>query len=675
MGKMPLFRNCKLDELFDLAHNADQLHTNKGDTIVQTGKPGAGLGLLLRGEASLMLENAASGTRTRLEKLKPGSLFGEVGLLLGSGNPHSVVAEADCDSLLIDPGQFEKTMLENPEVSLSLARKISSRMVQATFLGSANVEQAPPPQVQKAPPEQPHQPRGAVKPSDVIPWDETANYNLTGEVVGMIPPKLIRKHRMLPLHVSDQVLTVGMVNPRSVEAKQELRRMLQTTDPEVVAISEDDYNSTVARLNLGGGKQPRARGGARAGQITYAVDVDKEAQKKKAIIGNEVIKLFDQIVLEALDLGASDIHIEPGSVGVKVRYRTEGSLVERKEVISPTYAGPIVGRIKVLAELNITERHKPQDGRIVAQFGNRDLNLRVTTMAVARGEKAVIRIIDPSDVMRPLRQIFIDPRLEDAVHEALAQPYGAGIVAGPTGSGKSSTLYSMINERRATRPDTSIVTVEDPVEFLLPDVTQVSVLPRFGFGFATALYGLMRQDPDVIMIGELRDAETASIMVEAALTGHLVLTSIHGNNVAAVIQRLQHLGTDPILLSQALAIIIVQRLSKRLCPNCVQEGTISSALMNNLVARGIVSSATSRLPRPVGCDGCGKTGYLGRVAVQEVLHVDDQIRKSIAGGVAPEELLRVAKKQKRFISFAQSAAYHMARRTISPSDALLLVTD
>ena len=164
-------------------------------------------------------------------------------------------------------------------------------------------------------------------------------------------------------------------------------------------------------------------------------------------------------------------------------------------------------------------------------------------------------------------------------------------------------------------------------------------------------------------------------MVEAALTGHLVLTSIHGNNVAAVIQRLQHLGTDPILLSQALAVIVVQRLSKRLCPNCVQEGAISSALMKNLVQRGIVQGATSRLPRPVGCDGCNSTGYLGRIAVQEVLHVDDRIRKALSSGVAPAELLATAQEQKRFISFAQSAAYHMARRTISPSDALLIVTD
>ena len=672
MGKMPLFRKCKLDELFDLAHNAHQQHTSRGEFIVQAGRTGSGLGLLLRGAASLMLVDAASGSQTRVEKLKPGSLFGEVGLLLSGGNPHSVVAEAACDSLHIDARQFEQTMLKNPEVSLSLARKISSRLVQMSFLGG-EVQEAPANAPAEAAPRSTA--RGALRPTDVIPWDEVSNYSLTDEVLGMIPPKLIKKHRMLPLRLSGQVLTVGMVNPRSVDAKQELRRLLQTTDPEVVAIAESDFNSTVARLKLGSGKQGVARGGAARGQISYAVDTDKEAHKKKAIIGGEVIKLFDQILLEALDLGASDIHIEPGSVGVKVRYRTEGSLVERKEVMAPTYAGPLIGRIKVLAELNITERHKPQDGRIVAQLGPHDLNLRVTTMAVARGEKAVIRIIDPSDVMRPLRQIFIDPRLEEAVHESLAQPYGAVIVAGPTGSGKSSTLYSMLNERRATRPDTAIVTVEDPVEYLLPDVTQVSVLPRFGFGFATALYGLMRQDPDVIMIGELRDGETASIMVEAALTGHLVLTSIHGNNVGAVIQRLQHLGTDPILLSQALTLIVVQRLSKRLCPNCVQEGSISSMLMKSLVARGIVSKVTSRLPRPVGCEGCNQTGYLGRIAIQEVLHVDDQIRRVIASGASPEELLATAAEQQRFVSFAQSAAYNMARRTISPSDALLLVSD
>jgi type IV pilus assembly protein PilB len=685
IGQTPLFGGCEVNDLFALVETGEQSTYDAGATILPPGKPVVGLGILLRGKAELLLVDAASGGRTVVEKLVSGSFFGEVGMLLGSGNPLSVVAEEPCVTLVIAQDRMARIFRKNPEVCLALAKRVSARFVKLSMLGlqqaapagaAAPVPASPPP-VARA---------DAVREEDESPdrigWVDVGSYTITEELLHMIPAQIIAKHRLLPLELHGRKLTIGMVNPRSVEALQELRRVLHSVDPHVVAISADGFSQAYVRLKLDGAgpaKEKAAAEGKRGPQqLVYAVEQEKEADKAKLYIGHEVVGLLDRVIGEAVDRGASDIHIEPESAVVKVRYRVQGMLVERKEFIANSYAAPLIQRIKVLAELDTTERRLPQDGRIIAQLGRLELNLRVSTIPVARGEKAVIRIIDSADAMRPLHQIALNPTLEKSMRTALAEPFGAIVVAGPTGSGKSSTLYSMLNERRLARPDTSIVTVEDPVEYLLQGVTQVPVIPRVNFGFNLALKGLMRQDPDVIMIGELRDTDTTTIMVEAALTGHLVLTSIHGNHSTAVIQRLQHLGTNPVLLSQALSLIVVQRLAKRLCPNCAVEGEVAPALLENLIERRIVApgaAAGIKLPRPKGCDSCDQTGYLGRVAVQEIMSFDDAVRNTLASGASPEELVAKAKERKRFYSFAQAASYLMARRVLSPGDALLIVAD
>ncbi len=679
VNQTPLFRDLEVNSLFELVQKADQQKHETGATIVQSGQPVKGLGLLLRGKAGLMLVDAATGSKTRIEQLLPGAFFGEVGLLLGKGNPLAVIAEDDCDVLIIDRQAMDRVFRKSTEVPLALAKRLSSRFVKLSLLGLGSAKAAPEQSEPSVPKDNETPATGdsdAERDGQII-WVDIGEYNLTKDTISMIPAEIIRRHRVMPLALRKKKLIVGMVNPRSMQAQQEIRRVLHTVDPEIVAISSDDFDQTFVRMKLDavGAKKQRGAGG-RGVPITYAADKEKEADKSQLYIEGEVVQLLDSILTEAMDMGASDIHIEPENTGVKVRYRVSGSLIERQDFLSSGYATPLVARIKVLSELDITERRLPQDGRIMAQIGKQELNMRVSTMAVARGEKAVIRLIDSASAMRPLHQIFQSSDMEKAVRTALANLYGAIVMAGPTGSGKSSSLYSMLNERRLARPDNNIVTVEDPVEYLLDGITQVPVVPRVNFGFAEALHGMLRQDPDVIMIGELRDSNTTTIMVESALTGHLVLTSIHGNNAAAVIQRLQHLGTNPILLSQALSIVIVQRLVSRLCPNCVQEGDVAPALLDSLVARKIVTRAgTGKLPRPVGCDACDNTGYLGRVAVHEVLDLDDAIKATLAAGARPEELIDKAKERNRFFSFAQAGTFLMARRMIAPSDALLLVSE
>jgi type IV pilus assembly protein PilB len=684
LSRTPLLGSCQLDDLLELARQAEQQSQEAGRVVLQPGRSVAAVGLLLSGRAVLQLVDAASGAQARVDQILPGDLFGEVGLLLGSGNPLTVVAEEDCLSLMVPKPLMESVLKRNPDVSLALAKRIASRFVQVSLLGmrggaAAAVQPplAPVPTgpMRPAPQPEPASPAPRLAPGQ-IPWVEIAAFKLTPETLGLVPSSLVRKHRLLPLQLAGKKLTVGMVNPRSTEALQELRRVLHTVDPEVVAIAADDFDQTFVRLKLDTGSTKAQRQSlGRNVQVSYAAVEQREEAKAQLAIGNEVIGLFDRILIEALELGASDIHIEPDSTGVRVRFRVHGALVDRQEFIAPSFAAPLVARVKVLSELDITERRLPQDGRISAQVGRQEVNLRVSTLSVSRGEKVVVRLIDPGDVMRPLHQIFLHPDLEKMARAALAAPHGAIVVAGPTGSGKSSTLYSMINERKLGRPDTNIVTVEDPVEYMMPGVTQVPILPRVGLTFAHALRGLVRQDPDVIMIGELRDSETTTIMVEAALTGHLVLTSIHGNDATAVIQRLQHLGTDRVLLSQALSLIVVQRLAKQMCPACVQEAEVAPALLENLVARKIVGRAAgvTKLPRPVGCEACSRTGYVGRLAVQELLGLDDEVRAALAAGASPVELVERARERKRFVSFAQSAAHLIARRLLAPADALLIV--
>ncbi len=673
LAKTNLLSKCQHDHLVTLVRSSRQETFPAGELIQKNGATETSLGFLLQGRAALVQVDAATGTNTRVEKIRPGDFYGEIGFLMGSASPLAVAATKDCHVLVVEREDMAPLMGANPNLGVLMAKAIAGRFMRTCLLGarSSAVDLAPDPTPSSAPAPTPELKEGQ------IPWVDAGSYDITPELLEMLPAQLIRNHRMLPLRLRGRKLTVGMVSPRSPVALADLRRVLQTVDPEVVAISMDDYSNAFVRLKLDQGEQ-RGQGAAdaRSGALTYKVEQRKEEEKKgQLIIGDEVIALFDRILLDAVKYGASDIHIEPDATGVRVRYRVSGTLIERDEFLADSYAAPIIARIKVLSELDITEHRLPQDGRISAQVGRRELNLRVSTMAISRGEKAVIRIIDPEDVMRPLHQIFLDPAVGKQVSAVLGEPHGAIIVAGPTGSGKSSTLYSMLNNRHTGRPDNNLVTVEDPVEYLLPGVTQVSVNPRVGMDFSTVLRGLMRQDPDVIMIGELRDKDTAAIMVEAALTGHLVLTSTHGNDAMAVIQRLLHFGLDPVIFSQAISCLVVQRLAGRLCPGCVEEREVAPALVESLVARKVVKrEGATRLPTPVGCRNCNSTGYAGRVAVQEVLRMDDTLRGMLAEGAGQEALLREAVKRKKFTPFSRAAGYLITRRVLAPSDALLITS-
>lgn len=676
LAQTPLFRGCSGTMLAQLAPHLDQTQHAPREQVLTAGGAVPGLGIVHTGRVSVRFAGGAS-----VDEVGPGDCFGEAALLLGGQSPYGVVAEDETSVLWVRKDHFDQILAAVPAVSHAVAKRQSSRFVRA---GTLSGRPADGPTVSGAMRAVTGPVAGASAGTSPVEgrknelrFVEVGSFQITPQVVEMLPSRLIQQVRCFPLEIRGRTLVVGMVNPFAMEARQELRRYLHNVDPEVVAISADDWAQACIRHKLQSTERPKDPAAAAAMlRFAYQAEQKKADEKAQIIIGEEVINLLDRILSEAVERGASDVHIEPDVGSVRVRLRIQGMIHDRKDIVPPSFAVPLVARIKVLAELDITERRLPQDGRIVAHQNRRELNFRVSTIPTARGEKAVIRILDAADVMRPFNQIFVDAQVSELVHQVISGTFGAIFVAGATGSGKSTTLYSMVNQRKLLRPDNNIVTVEDPIEFPFPGLTQVPVNARAGLDYPTVLRSLLRQDPDVIVVGELRDAASAGLVLEASLTGHLVMATIHGGSVLTVLQRLEQFGATPMLLSQALNAIVVQRLARRLCPSCAREEEVAPVLMESLVARGLVPRGGSlRLPRAVGCELCDKTGFLGRVAVVEVLSLQsEELRVAMAGGVAFTDILQKATATNQFLSTLRAAKLLMARKILSPADALLAVS-
>ncbi len=348
-----------------------------------------------------------------------------------------------------------------------------------------------------------------------------------------------------------------------------------------------------------------------------------------------VIKLVDLIIRQAIDERASDIHIEPFENKITLRYRIDGRLYNIPPP-APHLHLPIVSRIKILAKLDIAEKRLPQDGAIMAKLENRSVDIRVSTIPTVWGEKVVMRILDKGAVPLDLASLGFDAKQIDALRKALTAPYGLFFVTGPTGSGKSTTLYAAVNE--TVDPTKNIITVEDPVEYKIDGINQVAIKPEIGLTFATALRSFLRQDPDVIMVGEIRDQETATICVRAALTGHFVLSTLHTNDAASAITRLIDIGVPHYLLTPSLVMIMGQRLARRLCQKCKEPYEPTKE------QHGGIELKSDLVYRASGCDACKGSGYKGRMVVAEVMPIDDGIRALISRGANHTEVKDMARK-------------------------------
>ena len=603
-----------------------------GETILSAGYRGGELGIVFAGNVDVCRVDALSGAKTRLGELGVGESFGEVAAVIDLGEPTAIVAEGDSTILFLPKAVVGQLASKLAPFALALAKRISNRLIRlsTTALRGDKSSSAPPP-----PTTAPTQTKPDNADDRGVRLVRVASFQLEEETLRLVPARLIHQQRALPLQLKGRTLTMGLVDPFSPSALAELKRTIPTVDFDIVAITQDDFNQTIVKLKL---DSSSARGAGRdrisADEVVYDMsDSERESDNAVRVIGDEVVNLATSIIVSGVQMSASDIHVENDASGIRVRYRVGGVLIDWDQFVPGSYAKGLVGRFKVLAGLDITERRRPQDGRIGLRVGRREIDLRLSSVPAMRGEKLVMRIFEAANMMRPLDQVFVHPTTLNNVRESLNLPYGAIIVAGPTGSGKSSTLYAALGERKRTRPDSNIIMLEDPVEYRLEGVTQIQVNPQVELTFARILRAVLRQDPDVLMVGEIRDRETAELALEAAMTGHLLLTSIHANNALAAVQRLINIGCEQTAIAQSLALVLVQRLVGRMCSHCVVNETPPPILHQTLAKRGIVeASAPVPLPRARGCDACNQTGQAGRIAVIESLLVTDAVRNELMAG-------------------------------------------
>ena len=436
--------------------------------------------------------------------------------------------------------------------------------------------------------------------------------------ISLIPGALCRRYTAIPVRLEDERLVVAMADPSNVFAIDDLRsaagmdvRAVVSTKADVVAAIDRYYRSE-----------------AELGDLSTALDVEEEQEDLSAVheVTEEapIVRFVNLLITQAIQDGASDIHLEPTETDLRVRFRIDGVLHEVMRAPRHIRAG-VISRLKIMSDINIAERRIPQDGRLSVTAHGRKIDLRVATLPTVWGEKVVMRILDNSTTRLGLADLGFSQFNYDRYAASFTKPYGMILVTGPTGSGKSTTLYATLNI--VNRPEVNIITVEDPVEYRLPGVNQVQTNAKAGLTFASALRSILRSDPDIVLIGEIRDHETAQIAVEASLTGHLVLSTLHTNDAASAVTRLTEMGIEPFLVGSALDCVLAQRLTRRLCGKC-KEPYVPSP--ETLMAAGFPWHEGERVPtlyRAVGCSLCAKTGYRGRMALHEVMPMTEQLER------------------------------------------------
>jgi type IV pilus assembly protein PilB len=471
-----------------------------------------------------------------------------------------------------------------------------------------------------------------------VPSINLAHFEIDSSVIKLIPPDVARKYGILPVTKTGATITIAMADPTNVFAMDDIKFMTGYNVEPVVA-SElgiksaiDNYYGSTSSLELKKVMEDLQQ--AESADLEV-LEEDEELDAEALAEGAEeapVVKLVNLILTDAIKRGASDIHVEPYEKEFRVRFRMDGILYE---IMNPPLKlkDAITSRLKILAKLDISEKRLPQDGRIKLKMKlnekNKELDFRVSVLPTLFGEKIVMRLLDKDNLRLDMTKLGFEPESLVKFEEAIFKPWGMVLVTGPTGSGKTNTLYSAL--AKVNSPEVNIMTAEDPVEFNLPGINQVQMKESIGLNFAATLRSFLRQDPNIILVGEIRDFETAEIAIKAALTGHLVLSTLHTNDAPSTINRLMNMGIEPFLVATSVQLIAAQRLARRICQNCKEVVDIAPQALINLGYKK-EEIGTFQVFKGRGCEKCNNTGYKGRVGLVEVMIIDDDIRELILSG-------------------------------------------
>lgn len=665
LRNVKLFSDLNGESLAKLSSCLKTAEFPPAEVIVREGSPGTSMYIIKSGSVEIRKKDPATGIDFLVAQLAEGAAVGEMSLLTGKPRSASVTTVQPTTVFTLSRADFRNLLTQHPEISLGFARILAERLEDSTKQVG-------------------------------IEYVNLFKGKFDKRVVGLVPQSLCLLHKIVPISYVNNSVTLAMVNPSNLVAFDDVRRYIKGAIIEPQICTEEDFRKFMETVypglmgireewdrkadeNKERRKEERRKSFEPTGrqsledlqaEILNGIEVETDEEDKPSTTelttaseDAPIVRLANNILALAIKKGASDIHIEPQEHGVVLRLRIDGVLYV-ENILSKKIQLPLTSRFKILSRLDISERRLPQDGRISIRIDDRSIDVRVSTVPAKFGEKVVMRILDKAGSLMPLDRIIVHPQTVGILRSMITQPYGIIYVTGPTGSGKTTTLYSSLNEINS--PDVNISTVEDPVEYDLPGLCQVQTHSDIGLDFARVLRAFLRQDPDVVLVGETRDQETAKISVEAALTGHLVFTTVHTNDAPSTFTRLQEMGIEPFLIANSTIGVVAQRLARRICEACKVQTKVDDVTLSFF---GYTSENAPPFYKGEGCDQCNRTGKRGRVAMYEILQMNHELKLAVASGARTDEIRELARKS-GMMTLKEYAMHLMAEGLTSVDEVL-----